>query len=243
MISVCMATYQGEKYIVEQIASILSQLSLEDELIISDDHSTDQTVNLAMSFADTRIKVIFNPGPRGYTRNFEHALMNARGELILLADQDDVWRGDKVEVMSAALGSHDLVVSDATHVDEQLQVTRGSHFRLCNMRSGFLRQWVKPCYIGACMGFRREVLAFALPFPGQASYCAHDYWLTLIGEACFRLGLVDRELILFRRHGANTSPTAKRSPNSLPKKVLIRGYSLSCLALRIARRFRVQSVR
>jgi glycosyltransferase involved in cell wall biosynthesis len=241
VISVCIATYNGEKYFAEQLASILPQLDENDEIIISDDGSSDATLKIAREFGDNRIKTYRNPGARGYTRNFENALMNARGDLILLSDQDDVWCAGKVKAMSSALEDHDLVISDATYVNELLQVTEGSHFKLSRMRKGFFRQWAKPCYIGACMGFRREVLVFALPFPKRSAYCAHDYWLTLVGEACFRLGLVDQQLILFRRHETNTSPTARRSPNSLAKKLAIRAYSLTCLTLRMTRRLRAGS--
>jgi glycosyltransferase involved in cell wall biosynthesis len=241
VISVCIATYNGEKYFGEQLGSILPQLNETDEVIISDDGSTDGTLDIARQFHDGRIRIYRNPGAKGYTLNFENALKNARGDIILLSDQDDVWRLGKVKAMCSALKECDLVVSDATHVNAALETLEPSHFQLSHMQTGFFRQWVKPCYIGACMGFRRDVLVFALPFPKRSAYCAHDYWLTLVGESCFKVGLVEKQLILFRRHENNASPTAKRSPNSLLKKLAIRAYSLSCLLLRMTRRTRAGS--
>jgi glycosyltransferase involved in cell wall biosynthesis len=229
-----MATYNGEEYLSEQLDSILGQLGRDDELVISDDHSTDRTIKIIEECGDSRIRLVYNGAGRGYTRNFENALKNAKGEIIFISDQDDVWRNDKVEVMKKHLNDYDLVVSDATYVDHRLEVTRGSHFKLLNLRGGFFRQALRPRYIGACMAFRRSVLQRALPFPRNGKYCAYDYWLTLIGECCYRVGLVDQELILYRRHLGNASPAGVKSPNSLLKKVLIRVYPLAELVRRIA---------
>ncbi|MEK5777350.1 glycosyltransferase, partial [Acinetobacter nosocomialis] len=99
MISVCLATYNGEKYIVEQLTSILSQLSPTDEVIISDDHSTDETLLLIKSLNDPRIKIITNELGKGYTKNFENAINHSSGDYIFLSDQDDVWVENKVELM------------------------------------------------------------------------------------------------------------------------------------------------
>lgn len=232
-ISVCMATYNGEKYLAEQLRSILKQIGQYDELVISDDHSTDNTVDVIQSFTDKRIKLIYNNTERGYTRNFENAIKYATGNMIFISDQDDVWQGNKVETMKRYLENYDLVISDATYVNESLEVTAGSHFALNNMKRGFFRQLVRPCYIGACMAFNRVVLEKALPFPEHAKYCAYDYWLTLIGESCYKVRLVDAGLILYRRHSGNTSPAGKKSSNSLTTRVLIRMYSFAVLVKRI----------
>lgn len=96
MISVCVATYNGEKYLQEQLDSILIQLAPDDELIISDDFSTDKTRSILDSYrADPRIKLLEGP-QKGIIKNFEHAINQASGDLIFLADQDDVWLPDKV---------------------------------------------------------------------------------------------------------------------------------------------------
>lgn len=98
MISVCLATYNGQQYILEQLQTILPQLSEDDEIIISDDNSTDNTVNLIKSINDNRIKIFINKsGKRIYTKNFENAINHSLGDFIFLCDQDDVWMPNKVE--------------------------------------------------------------------------------------------------------------------------------------------------
>mgnify|MGYP003392825684 CR=1 FL=1 len=96
MISVCIATYNGEKYIGEQIASILKQLNANDEVIISDDGSTDATLSIIKTFQDPRIRVILGPQKHSPTLNFENVLHHAQGDYIFLSDQDDVWKTNKV---------------------------------------------------------------------------------------------------------------------------------------------------
>ena len=112
MISVCMATYNGEKYIREQIDSILAQLGDKDELIVSDDGSADATLSIVRSFSDPRIKIISNTGKHGTNGNFENALKHAQGDYIFLSDQDDVWLPGKVNICLQALQTAHLVVHD-----------------------------------------------------------------------------------------------------------------------------------
>lgn len=95
MISVCMAAYNGEKYIKEQLLSILKQIGPNDEVVISDDGSKDRTKDIVDSLNDKRIRYVENKNKHGFTHNFENALQIAQGDYIFLADQDDIWRDDK----------------------------------------------------------------------------------------------------------------------------------------------------
>ena len=122
MISVCMATYNGEKYIREQMDSILQQLGEGDELIISDDLSSDKTVEIIKSYKDKRIKLYIHGDNHGFVRNFENALVHADGDIIFLSDQDDIWMPDKVKVTIAALANCDFTVSDCITINENEQV-------------------------------------------------------------------------------------------------------------------------
>ncbi|MFP5048989.1 glycosyltransferase family 2 protein [Acinetobacter pittii] len=233
MISVCLATYNGEKYIVEQLTSILSQLSPTDEVIISDDHSTDGTLLLIKSLNDPRIKIITNELGKGYTKNFENAINHSSGDYIFLSDQDDVWVENKVELMMKYLLDFDLVVSDAIISDSHLKPTLGSHFELHNTKAGFLNNWLKTRYIGACMAFRREIFSKLLPFPIQSKWCAHDYWIANVGEFFFKVKLLETPLIKYRRHGNNASTGGEKSTNSLFHKLIVRMYTLLQLIKRM----------
>ena len=130
MISVCMATYNGQKYIKEQIDSILCQLGHADELVISDDHSTDLTPDIIKSYDDKRIKFFYNELKKGVTHNFENALLKSKGDILFLADQDDVWLPGKLEKMVDFMqqGGYDVVECNCALVDENLNVTKEKYY-------------------------------------------------------------------------------------------------------------------
>lgn len=231
-ISVCIATYNGGGYLAEQLSSIFPQLGTEDEIIISDDHSSDNTIEIVKDFNDPRITVYSNNLGKGYTRNFENALNHCSGDIIFLCDQDDVWEPNKVKRMSCLLSNNDLVVSDCKVVNGKLETIHNSHFAIHQTSSGFLRNFVKPRYIGACMAFNRRVLDCSLPFPQKQKYCAHDYWISLVAEMKFNVVTLDEPLMLYRRHSHNASSGGEVSKFSLSHKVLTRVYTGSCLLLR-----------
>ncbi|MGH7106714.1 MAG: glycosyltransferase, partial [Acetobacteraceae bacterium] len=130
MRSVVLATCQGEPFLLAQLEGILSQLSAEDEVIISDDNSTDGTLAVVRGISDPRIQVIANTKRVGYVANFERAIARARGEVIFFSDQDDIWLPNKVAEFDSALSRTDCVASDAIVVDEELHVLHESFFRL-----------------------------------------------------------------------------------------------------------------
>lgn len=231
-VSVCMATYKGEAYVREQLESVLGQLSQGDEVIVSDDCSPDATVAVIEALDDARIRVLRNSANVGYSKNFERALAAATGDVVFICDQDDVWLPGKVETMVAALEDHDLVVADVMVVDQNLVVLEESHFARHGVRTGFLRNLHKTRYIGASMAMRRAVLELSLPLPPRSEYCAYDYWITLVGEAFFDVGLVASPQMLYRRHGSNASTGGARSTNSLAHQVTVRAYCLSQLGVR-----------
>lgn len=208
MISVCIATYNGAKYLPAQLESILQQLSPDDEVVISDDHSSDDTLEQAQRIATaypTPLHIVYNPGSSGYVRNFEHALRQAKGDYIFLADQDDIWCDDKIKRCLSALQEYAVVAHDAQVVDEHLQVIHPSYYA---QRHPFHHWWgtmLRFSHLGCCMCFRREVLQKALPFPPDATLCTHDNWLYLVGETFFSAHVLHEPLIQYRRHQQNTS--------------------------------------
>jgi glycosyltransferase involved in cell wall biosynthesis len=164
-ISVCMATYNGEKYIKEQLDSILNQISQNDEIIISDDNSTDNTIEILKSYNDKRIKIYLNNKDKGYTKNFENALEKVSGDVIFLCDQDDIWVNNKIEKTLVYFKDYDFIISDNKVVNKDLNTIYESHFNVCNTKKGFFNNLLLPRYVGACMAFKKEVLEKSLPFP------------------------------------------------------------------------------
>lgn len=233
MISVCMTTWNGERYVQTQIESILNQLGEQDELIISDDGSTDQTLELIARFSDGRIVLLSNGGSPGVVRNVENALRHARGEYIFLADQDDVWLPGKVARMKSALKLCDVVVSDCRVVDAFLKVTNPSLFQLLRSRSGLFRNLYRNSYIGCCMAMRRKVLDRSLPFPGGTPM--HDWWIGLVAEAAFRTEFIAEPLVLYRRHNSNASLTGDKSSFSVLRKLIWRLVLAKNLVFRLWR--------
>lgn len=225
MISVCIATYNGARYIAEQLASILKQLSAEDEVVVSDDGSTDGTIDIVRSLNDRRIRIVDGPRRHSPTLNFEWALRNAKGEYIFLADQDDVWLEGKVTRCVEELQMCDCVVSDARVTDSLLNTTSESLFQLMHVRRGRLSNLLwRNGYTGCCMAFKREVLSKALPFPTDIPM--HDIWIGNVAAFCGRLHFINDRLLLFRRHDAAASCNGKRSPYSLWQKLSFRWHTL-----------------
>ncbi len=230
MISVCIATYNGEKYIEEQLISILNQISEDDEVIISDDSSSDLTLEKIRAINDKRIKIYENNKFRSPIFNFENALMKAKNDLIFLSDQDDIWEENKIKIMKKQLQNYDLVVSDCIVVDENLQVLENSFFYLRNSGKGIIKNLYKNTYLGCCMAFNRKILEKALPFPKNIPM--HDIWLGIIGESFGKTIFINDKLTRYRRHNNNASPTAEKSNYSIKKRVDFRLNVIKSLILR-----------
>ncbi|MBK8396355.1 MAG: glycosyltransferase family 2 protein [Leptospiraceae bacterium] len=226
MISVCIATFNGEKYIKEQLESILYQLENSDEVIISDDHSSDKTIEIIKSLKDGRIKILLNEKGKGYTRNFENALEKVQGEIIFLSDQDDVWLENKVKYCLEVLNEYDFVVHDGKIVNSDLIELHSSIFNFRNAKRGFVNNFISIKYLGCCMAFKKKVLYKALPFPKNQILVTHDSWITLLSEMYFKVAFINKSLILYRRHENNVSLGGSKGTNSILKKSIIRLYTL-----------------
>ncbi len=204
-VSVAMAAYKGEAYIEEQLRSVLAQLSPCDEVIVSDDLPGGETEKIVKAFAleDSRVKYIAGPG-KGLIKNFENAIKNTTGDFIFLADQDDVWLPDKVGAVTQRLqNGADLVLHNAMVTDKALTVTDTSFFASHGTKTGYLNNLIKNSYMGCSMAFKRDLLKFILPFPEKLPM--HDQWIGLIAEKKGKVSLIEKPLILYRRHGLNVS--------------------------------------
>lgn len=226
-ISVCIPLYNGLPYIKEQLESILEQLTATDEVVISDDGSTDGSVAWIKSLKDPRIHVLTGLPARNPSYNLEKALLAARGEYIFLADQDDIWLPGKVAQMLAVLQHHTLVVHDCSVTDESLQTMIPSFISVHGSGPGFWKNLTRNSFLGCCMGFRRTLLNKALPFPRPLPM--HDSWLGLVATAWYEVAFLPVPLLLYRRHGANASSTSAPSAHGLFTKIQHRWWLIKGL--------------
>ncbi len=227
-----MTTYNGEEFVRDQIASILSQLGPDDELIISDDGSTDRTLEIIGAFGDPRIKLYRNTF-RDLIRNFEFALSKARGGIIFLSDQDDIWYDRKVAECLDKLQDCDLVFSNLNVFGER--ITEGAlMYDPQKDHNGFLNNYVKNKCVGATMAFRSWILDYALPFP--AGIEMHDAWIFFLTTYYGKTTYIREPLVYYRRHGANASNTGGRTTNPLWKVIHIRLHWIYVLIARILKK-------
>ena len=207
-ISVCMAARNGANFIREQIASILPQLSDQDELVIVDDASQDDTTAIVESFRDPRIRMIHQESNLGVVRSFARALQESRGDIIFLSDHDDIWRPDKVQKFLQIFREHPEVtvaVSDLVIVDAVGNIVSEPRFRNESFHPGIVANLIRNRYQGSAMALRRSLLAYCLPFP--AGIPIHDQWIGLVNQLVGHAKFIAEPLLLYRRHGANDSPS------------------------------------
>lgn len=209
--SIAMAVYNGEKYINEQIDSIIEMMTIEDELIISYDESTDNTLAIINSYAseDSRIKIVFNKG-KSVESNFNNAVANCSGKYIFLADQDDVWVNNKINVMVDYFEKNSkccVLVSDGYITDEKLNES-GELFREYKATPNPVRNFIKGTYLGCQMAFRSSIKEKVWPVSVNPAL-PHDLWLGVAGARYGKVELIHQKLIKHRLHESNYSNTSK----------------------------------
>ena len=222
-ISVALCTYNGANFIEEQLRSILEQRRLPHQIVISDDGSTDDTLDLIAALVATlptshpgrsvSVEVLQNPTPLGVVQNFQKAVLSCDGELVALCDQDDVWHPDRIEAAVTNFERDNevmLVHSDARLVDESgspighslFHALRITDDELTEVRRGdelaaLLR---RNLVTGATAMFRRSVVELAVPFPEP---WVHDEWLAVIAASIGKGEIITAELVDYRQHSAN----------------------------------------
>ncbi len=233
MISVCMASYNGERFIEKQLDSVLKQLGGTDELIISDDRSTDQTRLIIKNYQkkEPRIKLLTNSG-HGVIQNFETAIKAASQNIIFLCDQDDLWAENKVEKMLDYFAKNPqklVIMSDLTLIDHQDNLIAPSYYAIRGCRTGFWKNIVKSSYIGCSMAFRSELKEKILPIPENVPM--HDMWIGLLADYQKKVLMVPDKLTYYRRHEANV--TGVVSKVKMKQKIKWRMILLRLLLKRI----------
>lgn len=224
IISVCMATYNSMLYIRQQIESILIQLRDCDELIISDDGSTDSTVKWLKSLGDSRIKIYDNRlltsqphkisgasyRSRKIASNFQNAIQKATGDYILLSDQDDIWERQKIEKFVKALQQHDMVYSDCSIINESGDFIRKTLFVDRKSKNHtWLDALAKNPFIGCSMGIRKSFIIKTIPFPKNIPM--HDIWIGMFCKTFGKVVYLNEPLTQHRLHSSNASQAGKKS--------------------------------
>lgn len=206
-ISIAMATYNGAQYIQAQLLSFIDQTRQPDELVISDDCSTDDTASIVREFSKTApFKVEFYRNERnlGYCGNFNAALMRATGDIVFLSDQDDVWFPEKVEYIAAAAEQNPealVVMNDAALTDGDLNEVGLTKIGQIISAGFTLDRFV----MGCCCAIRRELLDYCMPIP--KGFKSHDNWLVWLANGLNARVVVSDVLQYYRRHDGNQSNT------------------------------------
>ena len=232
-VSVVLCTHNGAAFIGEQVASILAQTRLPDEIVLGDDASTDGTVDLVeAALADSGIPLVVlrNDPPLRVTKNFERTALAATGELLVFSDQDDAWHPERVSRAVDAFAADPellLVHSDARLVDaeghplgrtlfESMGVTP---WELERIRAGRgIEALVRRSLVtGATMTVRRELVERAAPFP---SNWVHDEWLAVIAGLTGRFLVLTEPLIDYRQHGGNQIGASRLTARTAVRKLL-----------------------
>ncbi len=218
MISVALCTYNGEKYLPQQLESIVRQSVAVDEMVVCDDGSSDDTLPLLRRFAETapfEVRIFQNETNLGSTKNFEKCLLLCQGDIIFCCDQDDLWHPDKVAKQMTYFREHpavDAVFSDATTIDDDTQPTGTTIWQEIEFTPQQQTQWQAGgaheilfngfVVTGATLALRRSCVARLTPFPTHVPKLIHDAWIALALSVEDKIGFIAEPLISYRLHSS-----------------------------------------
>lgn len=236
--SVVMATYNGATYLCEQIESILDGMGADDELVIADDGSDDGTLAILLEYSscDARVRLLPDHSHKGVLGNFDYGIRETNGDIILLADQDDIWFPSKIPTLKR-LFSEDpkltCVLSDLTIIDGSGNQTAPSFFALRDVQPGYWKNFMKNSFIGNAMAFRSSMKAYILPIPSKAPM--HDQWIGMLNERYGKVLFLHEALGAYRRHAHNVTGMEHGSVASMLGKRWNLAKELHARACRIRR--------
>ncbi len=228
-ISIAICTYNGEKYLLEQLESFAAQNRLPDEVVACDDGSKDATREILTAFAQKAafpVKVYFNEENLGVVKNFEKIISLCEGDIICPSDQDDVWNIDKLELIEAEFAKSaniGMVYANAEVVGENLEDTGVTMWQCINFNEDKQKDFregrafdnlLKDGYVlGSSMAFRSAYNDVVLPIP-LGIYFVHDNWIALVAAALSEVSIVEKPLIKYRQHQNQASPGVKNNNES-----------------------------
>jgi Glycosyl transferase family 2 len=205
-VSIALCTYNGARYIAEQLDSLLAQTHEDFEIVVSDDASADDTVAIIERYVrqDSRIRLSVNAANVGFARNFERVLRECRGKWVAPCDQDDIWMPEKLSALLAAIGDRPLAYCDSTLIDESGNV---QGYRMSDIVPMFSGDDPAPFAFGNCVSghsllARRTLIESALPVPEGFFY---DWWLAAAAAAAGGVVHCASSLVCYRQHGSNVT--------------------------------------
>ncbi len=225
LISIAMATYNGEKFLSKQLDSIFSQSYKNIEVIVCDDNSTDKTVEILKEYSKkyTNLKYYINQNRLGVVKNFERALMLSKGDFIALSDQDDIWLPNKLELLYKNIDDNLIILSDAYVIDENDKVLYDSFIDYIKVdkNTDFVSFLFGSRFPGCTFLINRKLLNYAIPFPNKVVH--HDWWLNLVASKIGKVKFLDEKLIYYRLHSSNTTGAFKANFKNLLNYFLTKG--------------------
>lgn len=214
LVSVALATYNGQQYLREQLDSIYNQTYKNLEVVVCDDHSEDDTVKILEEYRQ-RFGLIYcvNETRLGFVKNFEKSILRCRGDYIALCDQDDVWEPKKIETLLQYINEKPLICSDLILVDKDKNLIDNSLYNHTGLQFHNNNQFYYMVHsnfvVGCTILFKRELKNIILPFPEGTPY--HDWWIALVASANNCIEFCNKPLVYYRYHGNNYSQTGKKT--------------------------------
>lgn len=217
LVSIALTTYNGEKYLRDQLDSIYNQNYENIEVVVTDDCSTDNTVPILEEYHQKYgLQYVVNEKNLGFTKNFEKTVSLCSGAFIALADQDDVWLPEKIEILQGGIGSYSLICSDAKLIDENGRLIFHSlkEYMKLPAQTGkpFQLLLFHPFVTGCTVLIKRELLAKALPIPEGGTF--HDWWFALVASKLNGIRYLNKQLVLYRQHSSNLAGVIRRESNA-----------------------------
>jgi glycosyltransferase involved in cell wall biosynthesis len=223
-VAVVVATYNGATYLLQQLESIIHQTHKPSQIIIVDDASSDDTINIVQAFAAAHpeVMVVQNETRLGYIKNFEKGMLLANADYVALSDQDDIWMPHKLEKLLASIGDQMLAYSDSELIDSNGHLL---HKKMSSIKNQLAYHTPIMYAIGAwapghAMLFKKELIDKAVPFP---SLVTHDFWLGFVATCYSTVVYVNEPLVHYRQHtqnaiGADTTKNKTVSLTNAQKK-------------------------
>jgi len=219
MVSVVIATYNGARFLRQQLQSIIDQTYPNIEIIVVDDASRDDTISIVTEYAITDHRVRLHPSERniGFLKNFERGVLLSSGDYIALSDQDDIWLPEKIEILMRERKDHPLIYCNSELIDEN---GKSLGIKLTDLKN--LKNFASPINYtvggtasGHAMIVKREVVVESLPWPPMVT---HDFWIGFVSTFTGPMKFVDQVLVLYRQHENNVIGVTGGGAKATPQK-------------------------